>query len=709
MADELSIQHLAFNFGARTYAFSRLAQGLSRDPTNFCSFARQHLDPCIAKDICYQYMDDIGCGASSVKDLLEKLDQIFQCINKSGLKLSPAKGEFGVKSLQFLDNLIKANGLTPDTNKVTKFLNDLEMPKTTKQVKRITGFLQFLRAFIPKLQQHLLPFYKLLKNSQNFIITQEHHECLDILKKSLIDATKMSLRFPLKDKHIVIMTDASMHAAGYVLLIEDYTQKEGNEGEKRQYAPIMFGSHAFNEAQLKMSIYCKEFLAVYYAFENFCHLIWGCSKKVVVLTDNRSLVQFFQAKHIPRNLWLMVDRLMSYDFILGHIPGKANAADFLSRVPQKPNEAIELMIRNTIPIQQIEIEFKTNLPPETNDSAHFSKARILPNVQDTLNSQSVVSCLQKTTGNNSQIEHYQVVETNRVNLQISAIGTPDPLNNFDVLECIKHLNIAEEQKKDREIQQFRSWINNRKSLPRTNYLTVSQRKYIKQLDRFCFNNDIVYRKFFNHAGQVSHKQILIPKHLRRELLYRIHNSREASHRGITQTVYLFRKHSYLPEFQAFLIDYIKKCLTCLQIKPIQKPHLTPPLLPLTSLQNFPEELLQIDIVRALPVSGGFKYILTAIDVFSKYLFAVPLKNPDAKSVAQELVSIFHQHCYIPDTILSDLGSVFLSKLFKELTVIPQIQLNQATLKQPQTIGLLERSHAVLKKNLKVNINSPGVI
>ena len=179
-------------------------------------------------------MDDIGCGASSVKDLLEKVDQIFQCINKFGLKLSPAKCEFGVKSLQFLGNLITANGLTPNTNKVTKFLNNLEIPETTKQVKRIIGFLQFFGAFIPKLQQHLLPFYKLLKNNQKFIITQEHHECLDILKKSLIDATKMSLRFLLKDKQFSIMTDASMHAAGYVLLIEDYTQKETNEGEKCQ-------------------------------------------------------------------------------------------------------------------------------------------------------------------------------------------------------------------------------------------------------------------------------------------------------------------------------------------------------------------------------------------------------------------------------------------------------------------------------------------
>ena len=185
---------------------------------------------------------------------------------------------------------------------------------------------------------------------------------------------------------------------GYVLLIEDYTQKEGNEEEKRQYAPVMFGSHAFNEAQLKMCIYCKEFLAVYNAFENFCHIIWGCSKKVVFLTDNRSLIHFFQSKQIPRNLLLMVDRLMSYDLIMGHIPGKANAAaDFLSRVPQKPNKAIELMIGKTFSFQQIEIEIKINISSETNVSAHSSKAPILPNVQDTGNSQSVVCCLQKTT------------------------------------------------------------------------------------------------------------------------------------------------------------------------------------------------------------------------------------------------------------------------------------------------------------------------
>ena len=91
-------------------------------------------------------------------------------------------------------------------------------------------------------------------------------------------------------------------------------------------------------------------------------------------------------------------------------------------------------------------------------------------------------------------------------------------------------------------------------------------------------------------------------------------------------------------------------------------------------------------------------------MFNKYLFAVPLKHPDAKNEAQRLVSIFRQHCYIPNTILSGLGAMFTSKIFKELTVLLPIQINQATLKRSHTIGIFERSHAVHTNKLKEQQN-----
>ena len=44
MADDQSIQLLSFNFGSRTFAFLRLAQGLNRSLSAFTLVVRQYLD-----------------------------------------------------------------------------------------------------------------------------------------------------------------------------------------------------------------------------------------------------------------------------------------------------------------------------------------------------------------------------------------------------------------------------------------------------------------------------------------------------------------------------------------------------------------------------------------------------------------------------------------------------------------------------------------
>ena len=60
MADPLSVQLLSFNFASRTYAYTRLAQGLNKSVTRFSSFVRSYLDFCLAANLCTQFMDDIG-------------------------------------------------------------------------------------------------------------------------------------------------------------------------------------------------------------------------------------------------------------------------------------------------------------------------------------------------------------------------------------------------------------------------------------------------------------------------------------------------------------------------------------------------------------------------------------------------------------------------------------------------------------------------
>ena len=70
----------------------------------------------------------------------------------------------------------------------------------------------------------------------------------------------------------------------------------------------------FTPSQLKMSIYAKEFLAIYYAFKEFGHIFWGTPKPVIILTDNKSVTRFFQTKIIPPQLWDACDFVIQFNF-----------------------------------------------------------------------------------------------------------------------------------------------------------------------------------------------------------------------------------------------------------------------------------------------------------------------------------------------------------------------------------------------------------
>ena len=93
--------------------------------------------------------------------------------------------------------------------------------------------------------------------------------------------------------------------------------------------------------------------------------------------------------------------------------------------------------------------------------------------------------------------------------------------------------------------------------------------------------------------------------------------------------------------------------------------------------------------------------MTGIDVFTNHSFAVSLYNVTPLSVAEALTSIFFQHSYIPEKIVADLGTQFTSGLFHELTQLLEIKIEHASLKHPQSVGVVERAHSCLKKILKM--------
>ena len=92
------------------------------------------------------------------------------------------------------------------------------------------------------------------------------------------------------------------------------------------------------------------------ALLEFAHFLWEASKPTIVLTDNKSVTRFFQAKEIPPSLWNASDYVLQFNFRMAHIAGSVNtAADFLSRLELKVMETVRLKIREDIQTTHIEL------------------------------------------------------------------------------------------------------------------------------------------------------------------------------------------------------------------------------------------------------------------------------------------------------------------------------------------------------------------
>ena len=65
---------------------------------------------------------------------------------------------------------------------------------------------------------------------------------------------------------------------------------------------------------------------------------------------------------------------------------------------------------------------------------------------------------------------------------------------------------------------------------------------------------------------------------------------------------------------------------------------------------------------------GFRYLLTVIDVFSKYGWMLPLKDKTGKSVADAFKDIFKKSKRKSEKLWTDKGREFYNKHVKELGV-----------------------------------------
>lgn len=107
----------------------------------------------------------------------------------------------------------------------------------------------------------------------------------------------------------------------------------------------------------------------------------------------------------------------------------------------------------------------------------------------------------------------------------------------------------------------------------------------------------------------------------------------------------------------------------------------------------------LDLVRPLPISLGQRYILTCIDIFTRWPEATPLPDITAASVAEVFIVTWVSRLGCPSEIVTDRGRLFESALFAELTRLLGTNCLRTTAYHPQSNGMVERFHRHLKSAL----------
>ena len=702
MADQKSVELLAFNFASRTFAYLRLAQGLSRSLSSFSSFMREYLDRVIKADKCAQYVDDIGIATHTAEELKNNLREVFQCIREAGLRLTMAKCQFGAKEVEFLGRTVSPEGIAPQSHKIKNYLQKLSFPKTKKGLQRYIGFVNYYRNYIPRLSEKIAPFHELVKADKPIKITNEIIGTFDNINKALDNACGLWLKQPLPNKQYVLMTDANFKNAGYALMIEENAD-EKLTSVKKTYAPVAFGSKTFSPSQIKMSIYAKEFLAIYFAFMEYSHILWGSTKPVIVLTDNKSVTRFFQTKIIPPALWNACDFVLQFNFTIAHVPGRMNtAADFLSRLDLDPKEKVQLLIRDDIQTTPIEVHIQSSnvaeeeqfyfLPDddiETEEQIWERKQRARKKI---LGNDTPPTPGEEANNETVQTEDATVIFQTEITRHNKT--TEDKENTFPT-------DMRHQQDQDSVLRNYKLRLLKE---PYDEHLMATDHRalrYTAQESRIILKDGLLYRQYFGETGTVKHLQVLLPEQLVDSFI-EAHHGMHNKHPGITKVIQQCREKYYYPSLAARIAKHINQCMKCMQTKRTDNRLLTPPMIDTSKLAMGPEDALQMDIVPFDEPSNGFTAIVTAMDVFSRYLFTYCVTKIDARSIARVLVDIMTRHAYLPTTIITDKGTQFMSEVMADTTRVLGIQLRHATTKHAQTIGILERCHASLKEALKIS-------
>ena len=195
----------------------------------------------------------------------------------------------------------------------------------------------------------------------------------------------------------------------------------------------------------------------------------------------------------------------------------------------------------------------------------------------------------------------------------------------------------------------------------------------------------------------------VPEPLRLEIVRLNHDSKAAGHYGFQRTLELLSRDYVWDGMSTYVKEYVSTCEICQRAKSIRhRPH--GELMPLPT-PSVPWKGLSCDFITDLPKSHGLDSLLVFCCRFTKMIHLIPCnKTTDAKGFAKLVCDNVVRLHGLPDSIVSDRGSIFTSGFWQSLASHLGIKRKLSTAFHPQTDGQTERMNQTIEQYLRIYCN-----
>ena len=190
---------------------------------------------------------------------------------------------------------------------------------------------------------------------------------------------------------------------------------------------------------------------------------------------------------------------------------------------------------------------------------------------------------------------------------------------------------------------------------------------------------------------------LIPEALKEAVFQKMHATRVSGHFGMNATIHRLRAVCFFTRMIHFVKGQVASCAPCVQktTKVDEKQCVHRPM-----RASFPLETIYVDLVGPYAQTrDGFKYAMTCMDGFSRYVWAQPLKNKEADTVAQALMDAVITKWGCPVRIHSDNGKEFANRIFEAVCKLLQIEQTRTPPYNPSS-NPVERFHRTLNAMIR---------